>query len=162
MFFYDFISNHIVLTATSAWVITQIMKFFVAWITDGKPDYRRLYGDGGMPSGHSATVTGMALIVGYTCGFHSPVFGIAFIFAIVVMHDASGVRRETGKQAAVLIDIVAMLGDVFSEKDSLVRRQKLKTMVGHTPLQVICGAILGIAVSALYILIFRVPYLVYA
>ncbi len=162
MFFLDLIKNHVVLAATSAWIITQVMKFFIAWITDGHPDFRRLIGDGGMPSGHSATVVSIAVIIGYTCGFATPIFGLAFMFAIVVMHDATGVRRETGKQAMVLIDIVAMLGDVFSEKDTLVRRQKLKTMVGHTPFQVVMGAILGLLVAMLYIWIFRVGYLMYA
>ena len=162
MFFLDLIKNHVVLAATSAWIITQIMKFFIAWITEGHADFRRLIGDGGMPSGHSATVASIAVIVGYTSGFASPVFGLAFMFAIVVMHDATGVRRETGKQAVVLIDIVAMLGDVFLERDTLVRRQKLKTMVGHTPFQVVMGAILGLLVAMLYIWVFGVEYLVYA
>lgn len=146
----------------AAWIATQILKFFVAWIAEGKPDIRRFFGDGGMPSGHSATVVSTAVMIGYTYGYSSPAFGLAFIFAIVVMHDARGVRRETGKQARILMEVVSMLNDVLSEKDSIVRRQKLKTMVGHTPMQVVCGAIFGILVAGVFIWLLRIPYKVYA
>ena len=156
--FFDLITNSVILAATASWMVTQIMKFFISWATEGKPDFRRLYGDGGMPSGHSATVACTALMVGYGCGFATPEFGIAFILAIIVMHDASGVRRETGKQAAILIDIMTVINDVISEKDSMIRRQKLKTMVGHTPLQVFFGAILGLVFAAAYIWIAGIPY----
>ena len=114
-----------------------------------------------MPSGHSATVACTAAMVGYTCGFASPAFGIAFILAIIVMHDASGVRREAGKQASVILDIIESLStvnDVIFERDSAARQQKLKTMVGHTPLQVFFGAILGIVFSFVYIWIAGIPY----
>ncbi len=159
--FFDLITNSVILAATGSWMVTQIMKFFISWSAEGKPDFRRLYGDGGMPSGHSATVACTALMVGYTCGFATPVFGVAFILAIIVMHDATGVRRETGKQAIVLMDILTVINDVISEKDSIIRRQKLKTMVGHTPLQVVLGAVVGLCVAGLYIWIGDIPYGVY-
>lgn len=162
MLFLDFVSNKVILAALTAWLATQVLKFFVNWITEGKPDFRRLFGDGGMPSGHSATVVSVAVMVGYTHGFGSALFGLAFIIAIIVMHDARGVRRETGKQARVLLEIVSMLNDVLSERDRIVRRQKLKTMVGHTPMQVVCGALFGVAVSALFIWALGIPYMVYA
>lgn len=150
------------MAALCSWLMAQVLKFFIAWIADGRANFRRLFGDGGMPSGHTATVVSMAVMAGYTCGFASPLFAVAFILAIIVMHDATGVRRETGKQAIVLLDILSMLGDVFSEKDDNVRRQKLKTMVGHTPMQVFFGAILGLLVAVLYILIFKIAYGAYA
>ena len=114
-----------------------------------------------MPSGHSATVVCTATMVGYTCGFASAAFGVAFILAIIVMHDATGVRREAGKQASAILDILASLAtvnDVIFERDSITRHQKLKTMVGHTPLQVFFGAILGLVFAAAYIWIAGIPY----
>lgn len=160
--FLDFIKNYILMSALGSWLMAQVLKFFITWITNGGPDFRRLFGDGGMPSGHTATVICAATMVGYTCGFASPLFGIAFIFSVIVMHDATGVRRETGKQAIVILDILATLNDVLSEKDEKIRLQKLKTMVGHTPMQVFFGAILGLLVAIAVILIFRIPYCVYA
>ena len=115
-----------------------------------------------MPSGHSATVVCMTVMIGYTCGAMSPIFGLAFLMAIIVMHDATGVRRETGKQAVVLLDILATLNDIISEKDEQIRLRKLKTMVGHTPMQVFFGAILGVVVAILYIVIFKIKYCMYA
>ena len=154
----DFLQNCVIAASVAAWLLTQIMKFFVAWIVDGKPNIRRLFGDGGMPSAHSATVVCMTVMIGYTCGVGSPVFGLAFIFAIVVMHDATGVRREAGKHAALLIEVMTTLNGIISERDSIVRRQKLKTMVGHTPMQVFFGALFGIVVAFAYILIFGIEY----
>ncbi len=158
----DLLKNYILAAALCSWLITQVLKFFVAWIAEGHPDIHRLFGDGGMPSGHTATVICMSVMAGYTCGFASPLFGIAFLFAIVVMHDATGVRRETGKQAVVLLDIFSTLGDALFESDSIRRREKLKTMVGHTPMQVFFGAIVGLVVAILFIWIFGIAYKVYA
>ena len=157
----DFLKNYILIAALCSWLITQVLKFFVAWIADGHPDIHRLYGDGGMPSGHSATVVCTAVMVGYTCGFASPLFGLSFILAIIVMHDATGVRRETGKQAVVLLDIFAKLGDAIFEGDSIRRREKLKTMVGHTPMQVFFGSIVGIAIAVFCIWARGISYQAY-
>ena len=159
--FLDFVKNYVLMASLCSWGVAQILKFFIAWIADGHLNFHRLIGDGGMPSAHTATVICTAVMVGYTCGFASPAFGLAFIFAIVVMHDATGVRRETGKQAIVLLDIIAMLGDVISERDDSTRRKKLKTMVGHTPMQVFFGAILGILIAIFYICIFSITYRAY-
>jgi acid phosphatase family membrane protein YuiD len=92
----------------------------------------------------------------------SPIFGLAFLVAIIVMHDATGVRRETGKQARLLIEVLTTLNGIISERDRIVRRQKLKTMVGHTPMQVFFGALFGILVATAYILIFGIEYGAYA
>ena len=100
-----------------------------------------------MPSAHSATVTSVALSCGYVCGFDSPTFALALIFAFVVMHDAMGVRLETGKQAKVLNDLMEIL---YTEG---TYEQKLKEFVGHTPLQVISGFILGVIVSSVVFLL---------
>ena len=160
--FLHFLKNYILISALCSWFLAQVIKFFIDWIAKGTPNLQRLFGDGGMPSGHSATVVCTAVMVGYSCGFASPVFGLAFIFAIIVMHDATGVRRETGKQAVVLLDILATLNDIISEKDEQIRLRKLKTMVGHTPMQVFFGAILGIVVAVAFILLSNLTYCAYA
>ena len=158
MFFWEMLHNYVLTASVAAWLFTQVLKFFVAWTVDGKPDIHRLFGDGGMPSGHSATVVCMTVMVGYTCGMASPLFGVAFIIAIIVMHDATGVRRETGKQARLLIEVISTLNGIISERDAIVRRQKLKTMVGHTPMQVFFGALFGVLIAVVYILVFKIEY----
>ena len=161
MFFIELLRNDVIVASVAAWLLAQVMKFFVAWIVDGKPNVQRLFGDGGMPSAHSATVVCMTVMIGHTSGVASPVFGLAFLVAIIVMHDATGVRREAGKQARLLIEVMTTLNGIISEKDKIIRRQKLKTMVGHTPMQVFFGALFGILVATLYILVFRVEYSAY-
>lgn len=158
MIILDLLENYVITASVAAWLLAQIMKFFVAWFVDGKPDLHRLFGDGGMPSAHSATVVCLTVMIGYGCGVGSPIFALAFLFAIIVMHDATGVRRETGKQATLLIEVIGTLNGIISEKDAIVRRQKLKTMVGHTPMQVFFGALFGAVVAVAYILIFRLEY----
>ena len=74
------------------------------------------------------------------------------------MHDATGVRRETGKQARLLIEVISTLNGIISERDAIVRRQKLKTMVGHTPMQVFFGALFGVLIAVVYILVFKIEY----
>ena len=107
-----------------------------------------------MPSGHSATVTALAVMVGLSdCGFASAEFALAAIFAIVVMHDATGVRQEAGKHAVSIIQITEALNEYFVEHDEKIKIDKLKVLVGHTLLQVVCGSILGAAVAIVYNLV---------
>ena len=138
-----------------SWVIAQILKAIINVIVNKKFSLDRLVGDGGMPSGHSATVTSLAVICGIEQGFGSAVFGLAMIFAIVVMHDATGVRAEAGKHARSIITIVEQLNDYIVEKDERIKTEKLKVLVGHTPLQVVVGAALGIVIAVLYEVIFN-------
>ena len=108
-----------------------------------------------MPSSHTATVFSLALMVGFTSGWGSPLFATAAIFAGVVMHDATGVRRETGKQAVVILDMIKELQDYFSEKNATMKAEKLKVLVGHSRLQVFFGMVLATAVVLLYWFILR-------
>ncbi len=140
----DFISNKIVITAFIAWLSAQILKTITHAIVYKKIDFKRLLGDGGMPSCHSAVVTSVAISVGLIEGFNSSLFAVAAVMAIIVMHDASGVRLETGKQAKVIKDMsqfIESLNNIKFDDDSL------KEFVGHTHLQVFMGAILGIVVA---------------
>ena len=141
------ISNQILICAGISWATAQVLKTIIHAIVNKTLDPRRLFGDGGMPSAHSATVTSVALSCGYVCGFDSPTFALALIFAFVVMHDAMGVRLETGKQAKVLNDLM----EIFYTEGTY--EQKLKEFVGHTPLQVISGFILGVLVSSVVFLL---------
>ncbi len=148
----DFIHNRVLITAAAGWACAQITKTVIFCIVNKRFEPERLFGDGGMPSAHSATVTAMALTVGFTSGFSSPVFGLALMFALIVMHDAMGVRLETGKQAKLLNEMMEVF-EKMSEVD-LSFEDRLKEFVGHTPLQVVCGACVGLLVAALGALLF--------
>jgi acid phosphatase family membrane protein YuiD len=100
-----------------------------------------------MPSGHSATVSALCVSVGYVMGVGSAAFALSVILAIIVMHDATGVRRETGKQAVTIMDIINAINDMAKEKDPFVHTEKLKVLVGHSPVQVVFGALLGIGMA---------------
>lgn len=152
--FMQIITNPVLFIPALSWVIAQILKSIISAVVNKKFSFDRLVGDGGMPSGHSATVTSLAIICGLVNGFNSATFGLATIFAIVVMHDATGVRRETGKQAVSIIKMAELLNDYVSEKDEVIKTDKLKVLVGHTPLQVVCGALLGAVISIGYYLLF--------
>ena len=144
--FLDFISNEMLITAISSWLIAQVLKFIIFAMVNKKIDFSRLFGDGGMPSGHSATVSSMATMSFLVYGVGSFEFAIAFMFAIIVMHDAKGVRLETGKQAKVIKEI-AQFVEKSIDLTTNFSDEKLKEFVGHTPLQVYFGAFLGIIVS---------------
>ena len=150
----DIFTNDILIVSLTAWVAAQIVKLIINLIIERRFSLERLFGDGGMPSGHSATVMSLAVICGWTQGFDSAVFAVAFVFAVVVMHDACGVRRETGKQAATIKELAEALDSLVRERDYKVKTEKLKVLVGHTPLQVFFGAMLGITVAVIYILLF--------
>ena len=134
--FVDLITNPFLLTGVTSWLIAQVLKTILHWIIYKKLDFERIYGDGGMPSGHSATVSSLATICALTFGFGSVEFAITAILAIIVCHDAMGVRREAGRQAEVLNELLRFL-ETGSDAD-------LKELVGHTPLQVAAGILIGI------------------
>ena len=139
--FIDFISNRFFITAISSWTIAQVLKVFIHALVTKSWDFSRLFGDGGMPSGHSATVSSLATICGLTYGFGSFEFAISGILAIIVCHDAMGVRLEAGKHAK-LLNILVDSFEKFSKNE--LPEVVLKEFVGHTPLQVITGILLGI------------------
>ena len=148
------LTNPVLIVPGCAWVIAQILKLIINTIMTKEFSIERLFGDGGMPSGHSSIVTALAVSIGLFKGFDTAEFAIAFIFAAVVMRDAMGVRLETGKQAASIIKIADLLNDYFTEYDEKIRTDKLKVLVGHTPLQVVCGSILGAVVSIIFYIVY--------
>jgi len=138
----DLITNPFLITGVSSWFFAQVIKTIIHAIVNKKLDITRLFGDGGMPSGHSATVTSLAIITGLHFGLNSFEFAIAIIFALVVCKDAMGVRLETGKQAQILNEIIETYEVLTSEE---LPEVKLKEFVGHTPVQVLTGVLLGAA-----------------
>lgn len=150
--FIDFLTNPFLLTGLSSWFAAQLLKTIIHVFIYKKLDWGRLIGDGGMPSGHSATVTSMAVIIGLVCGTGSVEFAISAILAVIVCHDATGVRRETEKQAQLITELVEAFTELTQEEFSEV---KLKKFVGHTPIQVTAGILVG-AVNAvlMYFLLF--------
>jgi acid phosphatase family membrane protein YuiD len=127
-------------TGVSAVILAQITKFFVHLIWKRKVDLRLFTTTGGMPSSHSAGVIGLSTTVGLICGFSSVEFAMSFGYALVVMYDAAGVRRAAGKQAACLNKIIM---DIYKQ-ELKEAGGKLKELLGHTPMQVVMGAIFGV------------------
>lgn len=141
------LSNKILVTAFLGYFLAQIVKTVIEVCMDHTFSLRRLFsGNGGMPSSHSSTVCALATMTAFTEGVASFQFAFAVIFAIVVMVDASGVRRETGNQAVILNELM----EYFSkQRDNPPRfsHDKLKELIGHTPLQVQIGGALGIVIA---------------
>lgn len=138
-------SNKILMTSIAAWFIAQVLKVVFVYFSRGMIDITRLIGSGGMPSSHSSFVVALSISVGKLCGFDSALFAISTVFAFIVMYDAAGVRRATGKQARVLNAIIK-----HTQITGKVPEEKLKELVGHTPVEVIAGAIVGIGVSVIF------------
>lgn len=141
----DIINNRVLLVALVACFVAQGLKLIFEVIKNRKVDLRVLVTTGGMPSAHSALVTALATGVGQTLGWSSANFALAVIFAIIVMYDAAGVRQAAGKQARILNQ---MIDELFEEKPDLFQ-ERLKELLGHTPIQVIAGSILGVTISLL-------------
>ena len=137
----DLVTNPVLITGLPSFLLAQILKLIIHTIIYRKFEIMRLFGDGGMPSGHSAMVSSAATICGLICGFGSIEFAISATLAFIVCHDAKGVRRETGKQAVVLNELLKTLGDMTKEKITDV---KLKEFVGHSPVQIAAGVCIGI------------------
>ncbi|KAH7680873.1 hypothetical protein IHE45_05G022100 [Dioscorea alata] len=136
---FSFFHNYPLISSLLSFIIAQCIKFFTAWYKERHWDLKQLVGSGGMPSSHSATVTSLAIAVGLHDGFGSSSFATAMIFACVVMYDAFGVRLHAGKQAEVLNQIVYGL----PSEHPLADTRPLRELLGHTPAQVVAGALLG-------------------
>ena len=142
--------NPILTVALLAWFVAQVLKTLINFLLLGKFQLERMWGDGGMPSAHSATVCAMVIATARSEGFGSAIFAVAAVVAIITMHDAMGVRRETGEQAKVLNKMIEQWIDVTEKNAPFLQNMHLKEMVGHTPLQVLAGFVVGCVVGALY------------
>lgn len=144
-FFQELLNNTVFMSAAIGWFVAQITKTIIHAVINRKFVAERLVGDGGMPSCHSATVCALSTATCLQFGPGSFEFAISVMFAIIVMHDAMGVRWETGVQAQVLNEII----ETFEKmgRSELSAQDKLKEFVGHTPLQVLVGGILGFSIA---------------
>lgn len=147
----DLFSNPFLITSTLAWLVAQALKVIINAFINRKLDWERLFGDGGMPSGHSATVSSLATITGLLCGLRSYEFGISAILAIIVCHDAMGVRREAGRHAKVLNELYKAFEELMNEDLPDVA---LKEFVGHTPIQVCAGILIGILTGSIMFFVY--------
>lgn len=136
--------NRVLITSLIAWGIAQLLKVIIVLISTRRLDISRFVGSGGMPSSHAAFVVSLSAAVGFEAGFDSTIYALSCVFAMVVMYDAAGVRRAVGKQARILNRIVAGL----LEMGEPPQYELLKELLGHTPVEVFAGAILGALVAA--------------
>lgn len=139
--------NFVLVTALCASLLAQIIKVLLNLFTFHRFIAERMWGAGGMPSSHSATVCAMVVATGRYCGVNSSQFAIAAVLSIIVMYDAMGVRYETGEQAKVLNRMFTEWMDQGVSSFPFLGGKKLKEMVGHTPIEVLTGAILGIVLG---------------
>jgi len=138
------LENRVLWAAAVGWIVAQSIKVLRAVRQKRRFDVRWFVGTGGMPSSHSAGVSALASAVGLEQGFHSPIFAVALMFALVTMFDAQGVRRATGRQAVLLNKIV---DEMYA--GGQVSQERVMELLGHTPVEVFVGALLGCAISVL-------------
>ena len=137
-------SNPVINVSLISWFVAQMLKFLYDYMQTGRFDFLRfMSGSGGMPSSHSAVVCAVCVTVFKVAGWESVEFGLALILAMVVMYDASGVRRAAGEHARVLNTLM----EKWSDPEGL--EKELKELLGHTPFEVLAGAVLGISIALL-------------
>ncbi len=137
-------NNKLLWVAVLSWFVAQALKILVTLIEDHRFDITKLWASGGMPSSHSSFVMALTTGVGQQVGFNSMEFAICMVFSFIVMYDAANVRLEAGKQAVIINQIIKVL-----ENPNLNSEQRLKEILGHTPLQVVAGCLLGITIGLL-------------
>ncbi|HDK27564.1 MAG TPA: divergent PAP2 family protein [Candidatus Atribacteria bacterium] len=142
--FSEIFKNQIIIIALITYILNQILKLFIFYFTEKRWDFRRFIGAGGMPSTHSALSMCVAVTIGLSEGWNSPLFALAIVMSFIIMADATGVRRETGEQAKVLNKIIL---EFFEERK--IRDKRLKELIGHTPFEVIVGGIIGMVMAGL-------------
>ncbi|NLW48998.1 MAG: divergent PAP2 family protein [Firmicutes bacterium] len=146
-FFKELPHNEILWTAVIAWFLAQFIKGVFYFIKEKRVNFRRfVVGAGGMPSSHSALVASLATAVGLKSGWDQPLTAVTFIFALVVMYDSAGVRQAASRQAVILNK---MIDELFEEGE--IHQERLKELLGHTPVEVFVGAALGVVIAYLLI-----------
>lgn len=142
----ELFSNEYVAVAFIAWFVAQFMKVILTLLFERKFDLTRFWGSGGMPSSHTSSVLGVTTAIGLIEGWGTPIYALGLVFSCIVMYDATGVRRAVGKQASILNNMVR---DIYEHKH--IEQGQLKELIGHTPFEVIGGAILGIIIANIMI-----------
>ncbi len=141
----EFSRNYIFWTSAASWIIAQSIKVALGVFREKRFNFRWFVGTGGMPSSHAAGVSALATSIGVTYGFDSALFAIVLTFTLIVLFDAQGVRMAAGRQAEILNK---MLDDIYWKKK--LDEDKLKELLGHTPIEVFAGTALGIVISLLF------------
>lgn len=136
------------MTALLGWFVAQALKVLVVLLKEKRFDIRRMVGSGGMPSSHSSFVMALTTAVAFENGVGSPLFAVCAVLSFVVMYDASGVRRETGRQAAILNDIIDIIENIGKDNPEVFGK-RLKELIGHSPVEVAVGAVLGVVLGVL-------------
>jgi len=140
------LGNSILDVVFVAWAVAQVYKVINSIVVERQFNIKRLWETGGMPSSHSSTVSALTTSVGIVYGLASPLFAASLVFAIIVMHDAAGIRRAAGRQASVLNRLGKTLSKVFDER---FNEDHLKELLGHSPIEVLAGSIVGVVVALL-------------
>ncbi len=139
---FQLLHNFVLVAVAVSAGIAQVLKLYIYWIKDRELNFWHLFEAGGMPSSHSAAVTALTLSIIMTQGFGSPLFAAALVFSVIVMYDATGVRRSAGKQALLLNKII---DDMYPSEKS--QKEKLREILGHDPIEVIAGMVLAVALT---------------
>lgn len=145
-FFNELIQNKVLMIAIIAWFVAQVIKVILSIIKNKEVDFTRFVGSGGMPSSHSSFSMALTTSIGKIYGWSSPLFAVSLSFSLIVMYDAAGVRRAAGKQAEILNKIVH---DIHSNKK--ITEERLIELLGHTPIEVFVGALLGIIIANIFL-----------
>lgn len=146
MVFQQIIQNEVLKVSLLSWLVAQILKVLSTFAKEKRIDLYRLVGSGGMPSSHSSFVMGLSTAIGLKNGWTSDEYAIALAFALIVMYDASGVRRAVGKQAIILNQLIKDW-----QKHKPIKEKQLKELIGHTPIEVIVGGLIGILIACISI-----------
>ena len=141
----EVLSNHLFWVTCIAWCLAQSLKVIFGVIRTKKFDFRWFIGTGGMPSAHASGASALAITTGFDYGFNSGIFALAFFFAMVTMFDAQGVRRSTGSQARILNRVME---DIYFK--GKIQEERLKELIGHTPVEVIAGSIIGVLIAIIF------------
>lgn len=143
--------NTAIIAALASIIIAQVIKVPIFFFSQRKWDWSKMFTTGGMPSSHSAAVCSLATVVGTQAGTGSTLFGACVVFGVIVMYDAAGIRRHAGEQAIVLNQLEEEIGRYIDRHFSgnEVYQKKLKEMLGHQPIEVFMGAVLGIVLGAI-------------
>lgn len=141
----EIVRNHVLMVTLTAWAFAQTIKVCLGVLRTKRFDFRWFIGTGGMPSAHAAGSSALAVVIGFDFGFDTVLFALAAVFAMVTMFDAQGVRRSTGKQAYLLNKI---LDDIYWK--GKIQEDRLKELIGHTPMEVVMGSIIGILLAVIF------------
>ncbi len=144
------LTNHVLIIALTAWSLAQIVKVPLEYLHTRKWNWALLLRAGGMPSSHSALVTAVTHGIGLFYGFDTPAFALAFVFAMIVIYDATGIRRQAGKHAEI---INAMINDLASGHP--LREEQLREVLGHTPMEALGGVLWGLGIAQIMYMIWK-------